>query len=75
MWRRAVRDFAQKKIAPQSREIDSSGKIPPELIRGMAEMGLLAPTVAEEHGGQGMSVTCDHRCEELGRPTSAWRCR
>jgi acyl-CoA dehydrogenase len=68
MWRRAVREFAQKKIAPRSREIDSSGQIPPELIRGMAEMGLLAPTVAEEHGGQGMSVTmATIAAEELGR--------
>ena len=68
MWRRAVRDFAQKKIAPRSREIDASGKIPPELIKGMAEMGLLAPTVAEEYGGQGMSVTlATIAAEELGR--------
>jgi acyl-CoA dehydrogenase len=68
MWRRAVREFAQKKIAPRSREIDSSGQIPPELIRGMAEMGLLAPTVAEEHGGQGMSITmATIAAEELGR--------
>jgi acyl-CoA dehydrogenase len=68
MWRRAVRDFAQKKIAPRSREIDATGKIPPELIKGMAEMGLLAPTVAEEYGGQGMSVTlATIAAEELGR--------
>jgi acyl-CoA dehydrogenase len=68
MWRRAVRDFAQKKIAPRSREIDSSGQIPPDLIKGMAEMGLLAPTVAEEYGGQGMSVTlATIAAEELGR--------
>jgi acyl-CoA dehydrogenase len=68
MWRRAVREFAQKKIAPRSREIDSSGQIPPELIKGMAEMGLLAPTVAEEFGGQGMSMTmATIAAEELGR--------
>jgi len=68
MWRRAVRDFAQKKIAPRSREIDSTGHIPVELIRAMAEMGLLAPTVSEEHGGQGMSITmATIAAEELGR--------
>jgi acyl-CoA dehydrogenase len=68
MWRRAVREFAQKKIAPRAREIDNSGQIPPELIKGMAEMGLLAPTVAEEYGGQGMSVTmATIAAEELGR--------
>ena len=68
MWRRTVRDFAQKKIAPRSREIDSTGHIPEELIRGMADMGLLAPTVSEEYGGQGMSITmATIAAEELGR--------
>jgi alkylation response protein AidB-like acyl-CoA dehydrogenase len=68
MWRRAVREFAQKKIAPRSREIDNSGQIPPDLIKSMAEMGLLAPTVAEEHGGQGMNITlATIAAEELGR--------
>ncbi len=68
MWRRAVRDFAQKKIAPRSREIDSTGHIPAELIKGMADMGLLAPTVSEEYGGQGMNITmATIAAEELGR--------
>jgi acyl-CoA dehydrogenase len=68
MWRRAVREFAQKKIAPRSREIDSGGQIPPEIVKGMAELGLLAPTVAEEYGGQGMSITlATIAAEELGR--------
>jgi acyl-CoA dehydrogenase len=68
MWRRTVHDFAQKKIAPRSREIDSTGRIPEDLIQAMAEMGLLAPTVSEEYGGQGMSVTMAAiAAEELGR--------
>jgi acyl-CoA dehydrogenase len=68
MWRKTVHDFAQKKIAPRSREIDSGGRIPPDLIQAMAEMGLLAPTVSEEYGGLGMSVTMAAiAAEELGR--------
>ncbi len=68
MWRKAVRDFAQKKITPRSREIDSTGHIPEDIIKAMAEMGLLAPTVSEEYGGQGMSVTmATIAAEELGR--------
>ena len=68
MWRRTVRDFAQKKIAPRSREIDSTGHIPEETIHDLAEMGLLAPTVSEEYGGMGMSVTMAAiAAEELGR--------
>ena len=68
MWRRAVREFAQKKITPRSREIDNTGRIPPELIDGLANMGLLAPMVSEEYGGQKMSVTMAAiAAEELGR--------
>jgi acyl-CoA dehydrogenase len=68
MWRKAVRDFAQKKIAPRVREIDSTSHIPEDIIKGMAELGLWAPTVSEEYGGQGMSVTlATIAAEELGR--------
>jgi acyl-CoA dehydrogenase len=68
MWRKAVHDFAQKKIAPRVREIDSGHKIPEDIISGMAEMGLWAPTVSEKYGGQGMNVTmATIAAEELGR--------
>ncbi len=68
MWRKAVRDFAQKKIAPRVREIDSGHHIPEEIIKGMADMGLWAPTVSEKYGGQGMNMTmATIAAEELGR--------
>ncbi len=52
IWRRTVRDFAQKKIKPRVREIDTNKKIPDEIIKDMARLGLLAPTVSKEYGGQ-----------------------
>jgi len=68
MWRKAVRDFAQKEITPRVREMDTTGKIPEEIIRGMADMGLLAPTVSEEYGGMEASwVMACIAAEELGR--------
>jgi acyl-CoA dehydrogenase len=68
MWRKAVRNFAQKKIAPRSREIDDTGQIPEDIIKAMADMGLWAPTVSEKYGGQGMNVTmATIAAEELGR--------
>jgi acyl-CoA dehydrogenase len=68
MWQRAVRDFAQKEIAPRVREIDTVERIPPEIIKGMAEMGLLAPLVGEEYGGAGADWTmATIAAEELGR--------
>ena len=68
MWQRAVRDFAQKEIAPRVREIDQTERIPPEIIKGMAEMGLLAPLTGEEYGGAGADWTmATIAAEELGR--------
>jgi len=68
LWRRAVRDFAQHEIAPRVREIDEEEQIPDDVIHGMAEMGLLAPTVGEEYGGAGADwVMAAIAAEELGR--------
>lgn len=68
MWRRAVREFAQDKITPRVREIDSSGKIPRDIIKGMADLGLLALTTSEEYGGAGADWTMAAiAAEELGR--------
>ncbi len=68
LWRRAVRDFAQNEIAPRVRDIDTEEHIPLEIVEGMAEMGLLAPTVGEEYGGVGADWTmATIAAEELGR--------
>ena len=59
---------AQKKIAPRVREIDSNNRIPDDVVKGMTDMGLWAPTVSEAYGGQGMNVTmATIAAEELGR--------
>jgi acyl-CoA dehydrogenase len=68
LWRHAVRDFSQNEIAPRVREIDSVERIPAEIIRGMARLGLLGPVCAEEFGGAGMDWTmATIAAEELGR--------
>jgi acyl-CoA dehydrogenase len=68
LWRKTVRDFAQKKIKPRVREIDSNKKIPDDIIKGMAKLGLLAPTASQEYGGAGVSWTMAAiAAEELGR--------
>lgn len=68
LWRNTVRDFAQKVIAPRAREIDTEERIPEDIIKGMAELGLLALTVSEEYGGMGASWTMAAiAAEELGR--------
>ena len=68
LWRNAVRDFAQNEISPRVREIDSEERIPAEIIKGMADLGLLAPVCSEEYGGAGMDWTmATIAAEELGR--------
>ncbi|PNX47840.1 MAG: acyl-CoA dehydrogenase [Thermoplasmata archaeon M11B2D] len=68
LWRKTVREFAQKKITPKVREIDTNKKIPESLIKEMASLGLLAPTVSKEYGGAGIDWTMACiAAEELGR--------
>ena len=68
IWRKTVRDFAQKKIKPRVREIDTTKKIPIDIIEGMAKLGLLAPTASVKYGGAGVSWTmASIAAEELGR--------
>jgi len=68
MWRKAVRDFAQKEVTPHVRQMDASGQIPSGIIEGMARMGLLAVTVPEQYGGMGADWTmASIAAEELAR--------
>ncbi len=57
MFREAVREFAQKHVAPVWRDYDKNHEIPRDLIKKMADMQLWAPTVSEEYGGAGISMT------------------
>ncbi len=54
--RRAVRDFAQKEIAPIAAQYDESGEFPLKTVRMMGEMGLMGIEVPEDYGGAGMDT-------------------
>jgi short/branched chain acyl-CoA dehydrogenase len=49
----AVRDFAQKVVAPVSAQHDAEHSFPYEVVAGMAEMGLFGLPFPEEYDGQG----------------------
>ena len=51
-----VRDFANERVAPIAEAIDREHRYPAEVIREMAEMGLLGVAVPEEYGGAGMDT-------------------
>jgi alkylation response protein AidB-like acyl-CoA dehydrogenase len=56
MAQAAVREFAQKEIAPRAREYDEAEKFPREQLNGLAELGLLGMIIPEEYGGAGFDT-------------------
>src|SRR5712692_4859630 len=68
LFRKIVREFAQKEIAPKLRDYDVKGEYPWEIHEKMAHAGLLGINIPKEYGGQGAdSVTTAIACEEMGR--------
>jgi alkylation response protein AidB-like acyl-CoA dehydrogenase len=53
---KTARDFASRVVAPQAAEIDAQEKFPREVLRGLAELGLMAINVPPELGGSGAGV-------------------
>ena len=53
---KSARDYATRVIAPQAREIDEKEKFPKEILKGLAELGLMAVNVPENLGGSDAGV-------------------
>src|SRR3954466_9218242 len=54
-FRRTVRDFAEKEVAPHSAEWDRTHHFPVDVVQKMGELGLFGLTAPEEYGGAGLS--------------------
>ncbi len=54
LLQKTARDFAQREVAPKAAEIDREHRYPAELVKQMAEIGLLGIAVPEQYGGAGM---------------------
>ncbi len=68
LFRKSVREFCNKKLAPRANEIDEKGDIPHEVLEDMAAFGLLGITISEEYGGQGADfITAAIAAEEIAR--------
>lgn len=68
MFREAVRQFAEETIAPRVQAMDEAGRIDPELIPQLFELGLMGIEVPEEWGGAGSGFfTSALVVEELSR--------
>jgi len=68
LTRRAVRDFAEREMAPVAQELDEREEFSVELTQKMARIGLLGCCVPEKYGGAGMGyVSYIIAVEELAR--------
>ncbi len=54
-FRRTVRDFAEKEIAPHAAQWDREHHFPTDVVQKMGELGLMGLTAPEEYGGAGMA--------------------
>ena len=57
LTRQAVRDFAEKEIAPLAQALDEKEEFSVELTLKMGELGLLGCFVSEKYGGSNMGYT------------------
>jgi len=66
--RAAVREFAEKEIAPHVERHEREERYPIELIQKLVPLGYIAPMIPEEYGGSYSDVTTyGIICEELAR--------
>jgi glutaryl-CoA dehydrogenase (non-decarboxylating) len=75
MLRKAVREFAEKKIVPNADEWDATHHFPyKEAIRPMGELGFFGAVIPEEYGGEGMGfLAAIIISEEIARASSSLR--
>ncbi|PPK69794.1 acyl-CoA dehydrogenase family protein [Actinokineospora auranticolor] len=66
--REAVRDLAEKEIAPHATEVDEQERFPAEALAALNKAGFAAPHIAEAYDGQGAdSVATNIVIEEVAR--------
>ena len=72
LLRRTVREFAEQEVAPVAAELDRDHRFPYEIVRGLAELGLMGVPVPEEYGGAGAdALAYALTIEELARIDSS----
>ncbi len=70
--RKAVREYAQKELAPQAGEIDRLDQFPMEQWKKMGDLGVLGITVKEEYGGANMGYLAHMvALEEISRASAS----
>lgn len=52
--RKAMREFAEKELVPKAQQLDESGEFPREVIKKIADLGLIGIVIPTEYGGSPM---------------------
>lgn len=74
MVKKTAKEFADNEIVPGARERDRQEIFPWDLIREMAGLGFLGPTLPERYGGMGFDYISEAIIfEEVGRADSSVR--
>ena len=70
----AVRRFVAERLRPLEAAIEAADAIPDHIVEEMKALGLFGLSIAEDHGGLGLTMTEECRVAfELGRTTPAFR--
>lgn len=70
----AVRSFVREKVIPREDEIEETDRIPDDLRKASADMGLFGYALPEAYGGLGLSMSEEVRLAfELGYASPAFR--
>ncbi|MGB2814396.1 MAG: acyl-CoA dehydrogenase family protein, partial [Dehalococcoidales bacterium] len=74
MLQTTVREFTEREIEPIAAQLDREGKLPDDLIKKMAGIGLLGMTIPRQYGGTEVgNVNCALACEQVAYSgTGAW---
>jgi len=68
MWQEAVRHFCRSELKPRAAQTDAEARLPLDVIKKMAPLGLLCLAVPEADGGPGLdTLSAAVAIEEIGR--------
>lgn len=69
-----VRRFVAERLRPLEGEVEAADAVPEHVVEEMRALGLFGLSIAEEHGGLGLTMAEECRVAiELGRTTPAFR--
>lgn len=72
MIRDMVRDFVENEVRPKVQSIEYDGNFPHDLVKKMAELGLMGLIIPEEYGGAGAdNIAYALSVEELSRVSAS----